>query len=188
MSEEALDLKDVENDKDTVPIPKAEQLHKLAALAKQMQNVEDWITTSEARVAAQKERLRRLSEDTIPSIMQELGIRNFTLDNGFKIEVKPYFSMKIPEANIEEAYDWLEKNNHGEIVKHSLTIETRMTNEKLLEAIRALAEKMKLDIKDKLGIHHMTGSSWVKEQITSGQVIPRELLGVYQGFKTKIKR
>ena len=63
-----------------------------------------------------------------------------------------------------------------------------MSNDELLQSIRKLAEQLGLDVKEKLGIHHSTFSAWIKEQITNGNEIPRDLLGVSQGFKTKIGR
>jgi hypothetical protein len=173
---------------DAIPIPKNEQLKLLSDMANNQLAYEDEVESLEKQLSIVKERLRKLSEDRIPLLMQNLGVNEFKLTNGFKVTIKPWFSGKITEENQDEAYSWLESEGHGAIVKHDLTVQTRMSNDALLDEIREIAKQIGLDVKEKLGIHHSTFSAWIKEMVTNGHEIPRDILGVSQGFKTKIGR
>lgn len=183
-----LDMRLVEMDAGSPPVPREEKLLLLANLAGMQTAFEDYIEQLEAKLAKAKEELRKVSDTQIPETMQALGIKKFTLTNGYEIEVKPWFNMSPSEDNVQAAYEWLDRNGHGDIVKHALTLEVRLTQANLLAAIKALADEGGISTKEKDSIHHMTAGAWVKEQLTLGQPIPRELLGVTAGFKTKIKR
>jgi hypothetical protein len=169
-------------------IPADEQLSRLAKYAKDQLKAEDSIQYLEQQLSEAKERHRSLSEGLIPELMSILGISEFKLDSGLKVTVKPFFTGKITDENQDAAYKWLEDNGHAAIVKHDLTVQCRLNEDKILERIRQLAKELNLDVKDKMGIHHSTMSAFLKEQITSGSYVPRDLLGVYSGFKTRIGR
>lgn len=181
-----LDMKDVAAE--TNVIPNEDNLGKLVDLVEKQIMLEDWIAKAEARVATEKERLKRMSEVLIPEAMHTLGVKTLTLRSGAEVQIKPWYSMKIPEGNELDGYKWINDFGSGDIIKHSMTVDVRMTNDHLLEKVRAQAMAMNLGISEKISIHHMTASSWVKEQISNGKVIPRDLLGVNNGYKTKIVR
>jgi len=181
-----LDLFDVA--KDAQPVPRDEQLLKLSKLAQQQIEAEDYVANLEEQLKKAKENQRFISEVQVPEMMSALGVDEFKLTSGFKITVKPWFSGKITDENAEEAYNWLEEHGHGSIVKHDMTVQVRMTDSAKLERIKILAESLGLDIKEKFGVHYMTLSAFIKEQVNSGEEIPRELLGVTQGLRAKIGR
>lgn len=183
-----LDMSAVEADADNPPVPREQKLRELSGLVSTQTALEDRLEMLEDQAKKAKERIKQISEVQIPEIMQSIGVRQFTLTNGFKITVKPWYNMTPKEENIAAAYDWLDGNGHGDIVKHSLTLEVRLTQANLLGAIKALADEGQISRTEKNAIHHMTAGSWVKGQLESGQPIPRELLGVTTGFKTKIER
>jgi hypothetical protein len=61
-------------------------------------------------IANKKEELKRVeaeernySEKIIPELMQQAGIQMLKLSNGASVEVKPFYSAKIPVAKKEEA-------------------------------------------------------------------------------------
>lgn len=173
---------------DAAAIPRDEQLGRVAELAEAFSLQERLIAQREEELRIAKEEMRKIAEDLLPEAMQAVGLSEFKLKDGSKVSVKPWHSLSIPKDREEEAYRWLEENGHGDIVKHSLTIGTRLSSEALLEKVREVAKSMNLDIADKIGIHHMTGGSWVKERLKEGDDIPRDLLGVTTGFRAKVER
>lgn len=183
-----LDMADVVQDAENPPVPREEKLQELAYFTGKQAYLEDQVARLEAELAKTKEALRGVSEGLIPETMQALGVREFTLTSGFKVSVRPWHNMTPKDENVAAAYAWLDQNGHGDIVKHSLTLEVRLTQANLLSAIKALADEGGISTKEKNAIHHMTAGAWVKEQLTLGQPLPRELLGITTGFKTKIER
>lgn len=179
-------LDEVQEDAAASAIPTEEKLKRLSNLCQYQIDKEDLITNLENQVKAAKEELNKVSEFEIPELMSEIGIREFKLSNGLKVTVKPFFSGKITDENAGEAYDWLDQRGFSDIVKGELIVQFRR-NEDVTE-IMELAHQLNFDTKEKMGIHHQTLSAFIKEQITEGKDLPRELFGVYTGFKTKIGR
>ena len=168
----------------TSAIPAAEKLGILANLCQKYRDAEDEISALEEKLSAAKKALVVISEIQIPEIFNELGLKEFKLSNGLRVSVNPFFSGKITS---DEGYEWLEENGFGDIVKYDFTVSIKRNDAELLEDVKKLVGEIGLDYKEKYGVHPMTFSAFLKEQITGGHELPRELLGVYTGFKTKIK-
>ncbi len=179
-------LDEVVDDAAAAAIPTEEKLKRLSGLAQQLIDAEDSVVSLENKIKEAKDEVSRLSEFAIPELMSDVGVREFKLSNGLKVTVKPFFSGKITEDNAMEAYNWLDQKGFSDIVKGELTVQFRR-NEDVTE-IMELAHQLNFDTKEKMGIHHQTLSAFIKEQITEGNDLPRELFGVYTGFKTKIGR
>src|SRR5262245_1221657 len=81
-----LKTRDVASDAEA--LPKEQQLSRLADLAIEMRRLEDAVSAKEVELAELKEELRRINEDHIPSLMDEIGISKITLKNGLKLSTK----------------------------------------------------------------------------------------------------
>ena len=88
---------------------------------------------------------------------------------------------------IDEALDWLRNNNHGDLIKNTVSIDYARGEDNA-------AEKMKQDLRtqgqsftDKTGVHPQTLKAFVREQTESGKNLPLDLLGAHIGQKTIIK-
>ena len=170
-------------------IPTEEKLSSLAKLAENLVVVEDAIAEVEDKLAELKRQKRKLAEIEIPDIMNEIGIQEFKLKGGLKVNVKSVFTGKITEENAEEAFKWLDEHGHGGIVKGMIQIPYRLDDDKeTIRKIEAFASEMGYEANEKLAVHHMTLSAFIKDQITQGKEFPRDLFNVWAGFNTKIGR
>lgn len=173
----------------TQAIPTEAKLKNLSKLAEDLVVVEDAISQVEDQLAELKRQKRALAEIEIPDIMNEIGLKEFKLTNGLKVNVKSVFRGKITEENAEEAFRWLDEHGHGGIVKGEIRIPFRLDDNKLnIQKIEEFAQSLGYNADEKLSVHHMTLSAFIKDQLTSGHEVPRELLGVWTGFDTKIGR
>ena len=68
------------------------------------------ISTVEEELKKLKEVETNLSEQTIPNLMQQAGVELIKLEGGISVEVKPFYSARIPASRSEEAFDWLREN------------------------------------------------------------------------------
>src|SRR5579872_2893147 len=68
------------------------------------------------------ERLRTLSEISIPEAMTALGLSELKLNDGSKVEVKKFYSAKIPDERNDEAFKWLRDNEHDDLIKNTITL------------------------------------------------------------------
>lgn len=144
----------------------------LCACADLTEKIRQEFLDLEKRTADKKEELRRMEEDTLPSMMIESGAQEIKTTLGVKYVVKEDVRVSLPAKALHEAVDWLLKNNHSGIVKTNVTIPFPTTESK---KAFALAERLARTHKDVLvnsSIHASTLKSWVKEQRLKGREVP----------------
>lgn len=169
-------------------VPRSEKLSDLSEKCGQQLELENQVEMIEKELKDTKEKLNRLSQVDIPDLMHELGVSNFTLTNGLKVQVSPFYGAKISEENSERAFNWLEDHGHEGIIKGELIIMYKRTDKQRLGQFFDLARELGFLTKDKLSVHPMTLKAFVKEQLTESNELPRELFGVYTGWQTKISK
>ena len=69
----------------------------------------------------EQEEARRLSEEVIPTLMQQAGVSSIKLEDGSSVTVSPYYYAKIPEDKKHDAYSWLRDNNFGDLIKNNVS-------------------------------------------------------------------
>ena len=128
-----------------------------------------------------------LSEQTIPNLMQQAGVELIKLEGGISVEVKPFYSARIPSSKSEEAFAWLRDNGHGDLIKNQVSLEFGMKQD---NEAKSLIEELKakgLPVKQKTTVHPSSLRGFVREQIQDlGKDVPAELFGTYVANKTKI--
>jgi len=145
------------------------------------------ISTVEEELKKLKEVETTLSEQTIPNLMQQAGVELIKLEGGISVEVKPFYSARIPASRSEEAFNWLRENGHGDLIKNQISLEFKMKQD---NEAKSLVEELKqkgLPVMQKTSVHPSSLRSFVKEQIADlGKDVPAELFGTYVSNKTKI--
>ena len=128
-----------------------------------------------------------LSEQTIPNLMQQAGIAMLKLADGSSVEVRPFYSARIPASKADEAFSWLRDNGHGDLIKNQVTMEFGMQQDNEAKSIIAELRQKGLPVQQKTTVHPSTLRGFVREQIQElGKNVPAELFGTYVANKTKI--
>lgn len=123
---------------------------------------------------------RDLTENIIPSLMDELDVPSLALSATQSLSIKTKITANIPAARIEEGCAWLEANGHGGIIKQDVTV-TFGTKEAERAAILVAAIKASGEVpKVKKTVNHQTLSALVREQLEEGADLPMDLLGVFR--------
>ena len=91
----------------------AQSCNKLLETQKKMAAIDEQLKTLKATE-------NTLSEQTIPDLMHRAGVSLIKLDDGSKVEVKPFYSARIPVSRTEEAFTWLRDNGHGDLIKNNV--------------------------------------------------------------------
>ena len=85
---------------------------------------------TQKKIEATEEELKKLkdvettlSEQTIPNLMQKAGVELIKLEGGVSVEVKPFYSARIPASKSEEAFQWLRDSGHGDLIKNQVSLE-----------------------------------------------------------------
>ena len=159
----------------------------IAESCNKLLDIQKKISTAEEEMKKLKEVETTLSEQTIPNLMQQAGISMLKLADGSSVEVKPFYSARIPASKSEQAFDWLRANGHGDMIKNQVSLEFGMRQD---NEAKALVEELKqkgLAVQQKTSVHPSTLRGFVREQIQElGKDVPAELFGTYVANKTKI--
>jgi hypothetical protein len=158
----------------------------IAESCNKLLNVQKEVNELEEKLKKKKAEETFLSEQDIPNKMQEAGISLLKLNDGSKVEIKPFYAAKIPSTRVDEAFNWLRTNGHGDMIKNnvSLTFGRSQDNE-----AKALVDELRQkghNVKQVEKVEPMTLKGFVREQIQSGKQVPTDLFGVYIANKTKI--
>jgi len=127
-----------------------------------------------------------LSEQTIPNLMQRAGVTLIKLKDGSSVEIKPFYAARIPSSKIEEAFEWLRINGHGDLIKNNVMITFRRKQDNEAKSLVAELREKGHNVKQAEKVEPMTLKAFVKEQIQDGKNVPSDLFGVYVANKTKI--
>ena len=149
---------------------------------------------TQKKIEATEEELKKLkdvettlSEQTIPNLMQQAGISMLKLADGSSVEIKPFYSARIPASKSEEAFDWLRENGHGDLIKNQVSLEFGMKQDNEAKSIVEELKSKGLPVKQKTTVHPSSLRGFVREQIQDlGKDVPAELFGTYVANKTKI--
>ena len=149
---------------------------------------------TQKKIEATEEELKKLkdvettlSEQTIPNLMQQAGVELIKLEGGISVEVKPFYSARIPSSKSEEAFAWLRDNGHGDLIKNQVSLEFGMKQDNEAKSIIEELKSKGLPVKQKTTGHPSSLRGFVREQIQDlGKDVPAELFGTYVANKTKI--
>ena len=166
---------------------KDEDLGSVAALAKRAKVLEREIEDLEKSLNERKEQQRKLLEESIPNMLGELGMKDFTMSDGSKITVKPFYSASIKEENRAQAYEWLRDNGHDDIIKNTVSVRFGRGEDELCETLLNLLREQNYPVEQAQKIEPQTLKAWVREQVERGNEFPTELFGLYVGQKATIK-
>ena len=165
-----------------------EQLSGVAKLVQQQHEIEESIAKTEEHLKALKKDLQRISTQTIPDAISDANLLSeFTTADGIKVSVKPFISANISEARREEAHTWLRDNEHGDIIKNIISVDTGKDQELADKALKTLSDGG-FNPSSKESVHASTLKAWLREQIEAGTPVPLELFGAFLGQKSTIKR
>ena len=113
----------LEEDKvDSLANVQTNDIKQLSEQVIKLRGLEDKLAKQEEELKKTKKDVEVLSGDVIPTMMTEMNISKFSLEDGAGVEVKPVYGASIPKAKEEEAFNWLRNNGLGDIIKNMVTV------------------------------------------------------------------
>jgi hypothetical protein len=168
-------------------LPSDDSMAELSQSVQALVEIRGYIDDAEATLKDLKAKEQKLSTEIIPSKMDEIGFTSVTMPDGHKVGYAPFYSGKIKPETEPEAFDWIEENGHGGVIKGELVIPYRRPQ-------RDKASELQKAIKDngwectvKLGVHHSTLRALIREVVEDGSTFPPDLFDIFIGRKTTIK-
>lgn len=156
-------------------------LHRAVQLAELLLKLRENVTRLENDLETAKRDMRRVEQEDLPDLMQELGLATFKLTTGETIEVKPEIDCGISEERRARAHDWLTTNGFGGLIKTEVV--AKFGRDEREEAVRA-ANLINGEMVER--VHPSTLKSFIKEQMAAGHPVPFDLFGVHPYNKVKI--
>jgi hypothetical protein len=175
-------------EKDTQPDIKVDDLDNISELGRQLADLEDKIQTQEEHLKNLKTDYRKLSEDTLPNKLQELGVSEFKLADGTSMSVQTYYSARITPDNRDACFHWLENNGLGDVIKNTVSANFGRGEDDAAKTLMTTLESEGHDLVQKKWVEPMTLKAVVKEQVEKGTDLPLETFNVYVGQKIKVKK
>lgn len=170
-----------------------EDLTSVSSLARLMVEKAAEVEAFEAQLNIMKQELWKLQTGDLPEAMNKVNMTEFTLGDGTKIECKEDFKAGLPNGKEEpekraQALNWLKNNQAGALIKREMVVIFDKGKEAESAAVREFIKEQKLPCFEQENVHWQTLTAWAKEQHTKGVALPKELLGLYIGFKAKVKK
>jgi len=167
------------NYEDDVPEVDNDDVAELTKLARQAVQMENEIAALEERLNEAKERHRQLVEVTLPEALMEKGVKEIKLIDDRVLGYETKVVASITERNKPEAFDWLRKHGHDDLIKHEIKTVFGRGEEERAEGVKALLSAHNVPFKDTETVHWQTLRAFVREQMDKGNPPPSDLFGVH---------
>jgi len=176
---------------DAVTNIKQESLQTVANLLQEQLKLEELIESLEETVKIQKENLRKLSGETIPTKMAELGLTATEMLDGSKVQVVEDIYVSIPKdaKRSTDCYQWLTDNGLGDIIKNQVGIAFGMGEKQQAEKLQDyIKETLGYIPEVKISVHPSTLKATFRKWHEEGRSVPDNMFNLFIGQKTKITR
>ena len=161
-------------------------LKTLTDKANKMVELEQLVEEKQASLKSTQKELKTLSEEDIPALLSEVGLSEITLTNGKKISTSAYYYGRITEHNQQEAFEWLQDNGHGDIIKNVVSVSFGRDEDVNAEKLLSNLQDNGYTTNGKKWVEPMTLKAFIREQVESGNDLPLETFNVYVGQKTRM--
>lgn len=159
----------------------------LSNLIRRSLQLDEDIKLAEEHLKDLKFRKRKVNEEDIPNLMQEMGMDSVTVD-GHKVAVRQFVHARISEDKRDEAFAFLRSIGEGDIIKNDVTVSFKQGQDNQAGAVLDDLRGQGLDPVQKTHVHPSTLKSWVKGRIEEGKELDFETFGVFVGNEAKITR
>lgn len=167
--------------------PTSEQLSALSALVRQMHDAETELAMAEEVAKQKAENLRQIAETQLPELMASVGMQEFTTTDGLKVKIERAYTAAPTVANRDQAYDWLEANGHGGLVKRSIEVGFGVEQQADAAQLAVELEGRFNNVNKGRKVEPSSMRAWAKRMIEDGVPFPKDLFGARVFDRAKIK-
>ena len=182
-----IDFEDLKQDAGDLRNLQDDDLSGLSKLIQRQLNLDSEIENMEETIKEMKRERDLLSQETIPTKMQELGINETTMKDGSKVTVKEGFHCRIPKAREEEALQYLKQEGLGDIIKNQVSTSFGTGEDNMAGDLAGYIEDnfgITPDVKK--SVHPSTLKATLKKRHEEGLTDPDDLFGIFIRPETKI--
>jgi hypothetical protein len=159
----------------------------LSGLVRTLRRIEQEVEDTEQHLKHLKQEKHKLSVETIPALMDEMGVERVDVD-GVTVVRKLMVHASIPAERKEEAFSWLRENGLDDIIKNDVTLSFGKGEDNLAGDVVGMLEERGFHPEMRAHIHPSTLKAFVKERFTDGKPIDLDLFGAFIANAAEIKR
>lgn len=184
--------------------PSSNSLGAVTDMGQRMFDLEREIDNLENLLKEKKQSLTKLAEQDLPDLMQELNVKEFTLNNGAKCEIQDITSGSIPSASAiarakteedknelelrqQQCFDWLRSTGNGSLIKSNVEVQFGKNEDKECNEFTEELRKRNMFYRRAVGVHPGSLNSMLRERLSDGKDVPSDLFKLYVGRKAKLK-
>lgn len=176
-----------------------DSLQRAQQLVSELRDIDQQLADLAERKQKLDERSLIIRTKNLVDLLSQIGVKKLTVEASgnspaYTAELKPYYKANIAadwdDERRQRAFDWLEHNGDGDIIKRVITIELGRGSEKKAAAVRKALTKLKVDefTTEKMDVPWTTLTAWLREQIEKrGRVVPLDTLGASVGQVVKVE-
>ena len=184
-----IDFEDLKQDAGDLRNLQDDDLSGLSKLIQRQLDLDSDIENMEETMKEMKRERDILSQETIPTKMQELGINETTMKDGSKVTVKEGFHCRIPKAKEEEALQYLKDEGLGDIIKNQVSTSFGTGEDNMAGDLAGYIESnLGITPDVKKSVHPSTLKATLKKRHEEGLTDPDDLFGIFIRPETKITK
>lgn len=169
-----------------------DKLDAVRAKVKEARDIDIDIAGLNERVSVLNQRKNELVFNELPDLFADAKIDRLGIEAegnlpAYDTVLSDYYHANIPEDKKDDAFSWLDKNKHGDLIKTVITIELGRGDRKTAKAVEKFLDDNDIGYSRKLAVPWNTLTAFVKEQIGKGVALPLDLLGATVGRVVKLK-
>lgn len=168
------------------PEQRTEKLGLLATLIDSLGDAQEVVKQKEEELKQAQHRVKELEENTIPELMEELGMRSFETQNGMKVKLEE--KIRVGRVKSPEALQWLEDNGHSGVIKTNVGVALPREDREKAKKLADQLTEMGMDAKVESFVEWGTAASLLKELRENGEEVDFELFKASDFKRVKVSR
>jgi hypothetical protein len=169
-------------------LPSSAPLQELSELGRQLEVSLGIRDELEKAIQEENAKIARLSDVTIPELMNNLGLEEIKLKSGTKVTLQPVYGASVPDERKPEAWAWLRSHNFGALIKNTIKCEFGLGEETRYQEVKKRLDAEAVIYVAKEDVHASTLKSFVKDRYEKGETFPEKLFGAFTKTIAKIKK
>lgn len=163
------------------------EISELTKLAERQHASEQKVKVLEDGLELAKEELKEISEEILPAKMEEYCLTTYGTKSGISVEIIDKITATILVENRTKAYDWLENNGFGNLIKSDVVVAfNRKQITEAKELVKKLREEGKVANLER-NVHYQTLQAFVRERLKDGKEVPADIFSVYRQSIAKVE-
>jgi hypothetical protein len=180
--------------KNTVPAPEEpvvapSDLKRIVKMVSELLEKKKALDEAAAVVEALTKEVGAIERDSIPTLMDEIGVSTIKLLTGQTVTVIQDCETSISKERKPKALAWLIKHGFAGLIKTAVSVSFAKGEHDSAEKVKLTISRMfpKNEVELEESVHPQTLKSFVKERQEKGEPVPTDLFGVFMFKKAVIK-